>query len=144
MKIDSRMLAASIGKTFVPASILLLVRYSSISLDDKLSCYLADRPWFNELPNSKQITIRQLLQYTSGLADHVYLPEFRQRFADSLENPLLSKMETEDVIAILHKTDPLFESGEGWAYSDTGYLILGLVIEHVTQQNYYTWVNEKF
>lgn len=68
---ESGMLAASIGTTFVGATVLALVQEGVLSLDDPISKWLNDRSWFSRLPNHATITLRQLLNHTSGIANHV-------------------------------------------------------------------------
>ncbi len=72
MTVRSRMLAASIGKTFVGATMVALAREGCLDLDAPLSRYLSQRPWFTRLPNHASITLRHLLNHTSGLTDHVH------------------------------------------------------------------------
>lgn len=69
----SRMLAASIGKTFVGALVLSLEDDGAFNRTDRVSQYLGDAPWFDRLPNAQDITIGHLLTHSSGLPDHVYL-----------------------------------------------------------------------
>ena len=73
---DTRMPAGSIGKTFVSAMTLALVQDGKLSLDDKLEKWLGEEPWFAELPNGPQITVRHLLMHRAGLADHIYDPKW--------------------------------------------------------------------
>lgn len=73
MQPDTRMLAASIGKTVVAATVLSAVAEGRIGVDDLLSDHLGDRPWFDRLPNADTITVGHLLRHTSGLPDHVHM-----------------------------------------------------------------------
>lgn len=73
---ETPMLAASIGKTFVAATVLALESEGRLSQADLLAETLGDRPWFDDLPNAGSMTIGQLLRHTSGLPDHVYQPSF--------------------------------------------------------------------
>lgn len=72
MSIESRMPAGSIGKTFVAAVALSMVSDGTLDLDGKIIKWLGDEPWFNRLPNHEIITLRQLLNHSSGLIDHVF------------------------------------------------------------------------
>lgn len=69
---QSRMLAASIGKTFVAATILALDQEELLHLDDPISMWLSNRGWFERLPNYHTATILHLLTHTSGLPDHIH------------------------------------------------------------------------
>ncbi len=73
---ETTMLAASIGKTFVAATVLQLSEQGTLALDDPISRWLGDRVWFGRLPNGTTITVRHLLQHRSGLPDHVHMPAF--------------------------------------------------------------------
>jgi D-alanyl-D-alanine carboxypeptidase len=140
---DSRMLAASIGKTFVGATALALSHEGTLHLDDPISRWLGDRPWFARLPNHETTTLRQLLNHTSGIPNHVETREFTQAFAEgwrSYTNPFPPSRLIEFVL----DRPALFESGEGWAYSDTGYILVGLIIEAATGQSYYHEVRRRF
>lgn len=139
---ETPMLAASIGKTFVAATVLALENEGLLSQEDLVSIHLGHRPWFDMLPNAESITIGQLMRHTAGLPDHVRLPLFQQAWAR------LSKGEggfdPQDLVAFLAGQDPLFEVGTAWAYSDTGYVLLGILIEAVTGQTWHEVVQTRF
>ena len=67
------MMAASIGKRFAAATVLALAREGKLRLDDPVSTWLGDRPWFSRLPNHDPITLRHLLQHSAGLPDGYYM-----------------------------------------------------------------------
>lgn len=143
MSVRSRMLAASIGKTFVGATMLALAREGRLDLDAPLSLHLSDRPWFTRLPNHASVTLRHLLNHTSGLADHVHAPAFAAEAARTWrghDNPF----PPEKLIGYVLDQSPLFEAGHGWMYSDTGYILLGLVIETVTGRRHDDEVKARF
>ena len=81
MRPTSRMLAASIGKTFVSATVLGLAQDGKLGLDDSASQWLGDEPWFSRLPNHQDMTIRHLLTHRAGLVNHVDTTEFAAAFA---------------------------------------------------------------
>jgi D-alanyl-D-alanine carboxypeptidase len=134
------MLAASIGKSFVGTTVLALESEGRLSRNDLLSDHLGDRPWYEALPNSEAITIDHLLHHTSGLPDHVHLPEFQQAWEGLVSG---STFDVEDLIGFVTEREPLFEAGQAWAYSDTGYVLLGLVIEEVTGQGWHDAVRTR-
>ncbi len=143
MTTKSRMLAASIGKTFVAATVVALAKEGRLHLDDLLSRWLSDYSWYSRLPNHETITLRHLLTHSSGLSDHVYTTNFpallshRGFFVDSFFSPEL-------LIECILDLAPLFEAGKGWAYTDTGYILLGLVIEAVSGSSYYEELEMRF
>jgi D-alanyl-D-alanine carboxypeptidase len=71
------MLAASIGKTFVAATVLALESEGRLARADLLANYLGDRAWFVDLPNAQTITVGHLLHHSAGLPGHVHLPAFQ-------------------------------------------------------------------
>ena len=75
MKPNDRMLAGSVGKTFAAATALQLVKEGKINLDAKVEKYLGGEPWFSRLPNAKDITVRQLMNHTSGLVRYEFKPQ---------------------------------------------------------------------
>lgn len=140
---QSRMLAASIGKTFTGATILALAQENLLSLDDPVSKWLGDRPWYSRLPNHEEITIRHLLNHTSGIPDHVESEDFARAFGRDAELQN-EPMPPEKLISFTWDRQPLFKAGEGWSYTDTGYILLGLIIEKITGRSYYEEVKRRF
>lgn len=139
---DSRMLAASIGKTFVAATVLALESEGHLSSADLLAEHLGDRAWFRDLPNAQTITIGHLLHHTAGLPDHVHLPAFQSSWAQMTTGD--ARIPPEDLIGFVTGMEPLFEAGTAWSYSDTGYVLLGLVIEEVTGMPWEDVVRARF
>ena len=87
MSTSSRMLAASIGKTFVSATVLALAQEARLGLDDRISLWLSDEPWFARLPNNESITIRHLLTHSAGIPNHVDEPVFAAAFTENWAKP---------------------------------------------------------
>lgn len=133
MRFDDRMLAGSTGKTFAAATAFQLVSEGKLSLDDKVEKYLGSEPWFDRLPNARQITIRQLMNHTSGLVRY----EFKKEFTDLLTADPMKVWTPEERLAYLFDEKPPFEAGKGWDYSDTNYIVLGMIIERVTRKPFY-------
>lgn len=143
MTVQSRMLSASIGKTFAAAAAAALAHEGSLDLDVPVSRWLKDRPWFDRLPNTDRITMRHLLTHRSGLPNHVrsnrFAAELSRRWREK-DNPF----PPEALIGFILDTPPLFKPGKGWAYTDTGYILAGLVIEAAIESSYYTEIRERF
>jgi len=133
MKANDRMLAGSVGKTFAAATALQLVKEGKIGLEDKVEKYLGAEPWFPRLPNAKDITVRQLMNHTSGLVRYEFKPQFTK---DLTANPEKAWTPAELVAYLLDEKRP-FEAGKGWDYSDTNYIVLGMIIEKVTGRKFY-------
>lgn len=133
MKPNDLMLAGSVGKTYAAAVALQLVEEGKINLDDKIETYLGREKWFRRLPNAREITVRQLMNHTSGLARY----EFKEQFAKDLTANPDKVWKPEELLAYLFDEKAAFEAGKGWDYSDTNYIVLGMIIERVTGKKYY-------
>ena len=108
--------------TYIGQTFARLADEKKLSLDDPLST------WLPELPRSRQITVRQLLNMTSGYADYVYLPRVGRAVQ---RNPF--RQWNSDQLIRLGVTAPMdFAPGTNWGYSHTNYVILGRVLEKIT------------
>jgi len=128
MRASDRMLAGSVGKTFFAALALQLVAEGRLSLDDPISLHLGREPWFDRLPNAADITVRMLMNHTSGLVRY----EFSEAFARDLSAAPDRVWQPEEQIAYILDTRAPFAAGSGWDYSDTNYIVLGMIVERVT------------
>ena len=133
MTVRDRLLSGSIGKTYVSAVALQLVGEKKLDLDAKISNWFEEEKWFPQLPNGKDITVRMLMNHTSGIPEHVRLPEFGKAVG---ENPDHVWKPVELLEYILDKK-PLFPAGKGWAYADTNYIVLAMILETITDRTYY-------
>ena len=143
MSPQTRMLSASIGKTFVAATAVALARENGLSLETPVAQWLGDRPWFGRLPNHGDMTLRHLLTHTSGLPDHVHLKSFAadvSRRGNEAGNPF----QPESLVAYVIDEKPLFNAGEGWHYTDTGYILVGLVIESIAGRGCFDEMIDRF
>lgn len=140
MKPADRMPAGSTGKTFAAAMAMQLIKDGKISLDDKIEKYLGKEPWFTRLPNAKDITVRQLMNHTSGLVRY----EFKKEFTDYLTANPYKVWTPEDRLAYLFDEKPPFAAGAGWDYSDTNYIVLGMIMERVTGKKFYDEAQKRF
>ena len=142
MTITSRMPAGSVGKTFVSAVTLLMASEGLVNLDAPVSEVLGDLPWFNDVPNGADLTLRFLLQHSGGLPDHVDDLDFARMSETLFANPD-QPASPEELIATLANNEPLFAAGQGYAYSDTGYLLIGLVLEEVTDRSWWELLHQR-
>jgi D-alanyl-D-alanine carboxypeptidase len=117
---DSPLVIGSVTKTYVAATVLELVEEGRIGLDDSARDYLPD-----VTSVSPEITIRELLDHTSGLAD-VFNDTTRRGLEEHPEHAWTS----DEVLGSLHA--PWYDPGVGWAYANTNYYLLGMVVEAVT------------
>ncbi len=128
-----RMPAGSVGKTFFGAVALQLVHEGKLDLDAPISRYLGTEEWFPRLPNSAGVTVRMLMNHSSGIVRYEFNPRFLQ---DLLADPW-RVWRPEDEIAYLFGSEAPFAAGEGWTYSDTNYIILAMIMERITGENIY-------
>lgn len=120
-----RLLAGSIGKTFVAAVVLQLVEEGKIGLDDRLEKWVGREPWFGRLPNARELTVRSLLNHTAGLPEY-----FEQKgFAEAVKADPEREWTPAERLAFVLDARPLFPVGKGWSYADTDYILVGMVAE---------------
>jgi len=120
----------SITKQFTAASILLLQERGQLRVEDEITKYLPDYP-----THGQKITIEHLLTHTSGVPSYTGMAEWRPRVRED--------MKLQDLIAIF-KDKPLdFNPGEQWNYSNSGYILLGAIVEKVAGKSYEQFVEEE-
>jgi D-alanyl-D-alanine carboxypeptidase len=123
MQAVDRFRIASVTKTFVAAVVLELAAEGRLTLDDSVERWLPGL-----VPEGRSITLRELLNHTSGLYNYVDDPAFvAARIADP--GRVWSPRE---LVAVATSHPPNFPPGTGWSYSNTNYVLLGLVVERVT------------
>jgi D-alanyl-D-alanine carboxypeptidase len=123
MALDDKFRVGSNTKTFVVTVLLQLVDQRKLKLDDPVSKFNLGV----KVPNGNHITIRHLMQMRSGLIDLYALPAFQA--LDIAPNATFNRVHWVQ-LALDHP--PLFAPGTKWNYSNTNYMLLGMVIEAVT------------
>jgi D-alanyl-D-alanine carboxypeptidase len=124
---------ASISKTFTAIAVLILVEEKRISLNDTIGKFFPNIPdlW-------KSITIKQLLNHTSGISSFSKYSKIPCKVGKDVRD--YERGDAWKEVACL----PLeFKPGTGWLYGDTGYYLLGLLIETITQQKYEDFLKER-
>lgn len=121
---------ASISKTFTAAAVLLLQEQGKLTIDDTVAEHIPEFPY-------PQITVRMLLSHTSGLQNYMWLVEryWRQPHPPTNEDMLR--------LFITHPRPLDFRSGTRFAYSNTGYAFLGLLIERVSGQRFPDFMHDQ-
>jgi D-alanyl-D-alanine carboxypeptidase len=110
----------SVTKPFVAALVLALAEQGRLRLDDRLS------RWLPTYPNARSVTLRQLLSHTSGL----FNVDENESYVKAVDRALGRDWTPAQVLRYVRQ--PYFAPGEGWHYSDTNYVLLGLVIKRAT------------
>lgn len=115
---------ASVSKAFTAMGIVLLQKKQKLAYDDLMSKYIPELAYYGE------VTIKQLLQHTSGLPDYMDL---------FIENWDKSQFVTNEIIVsefVKYKPSVLFHPGDRFEYSNTGYALLALIIERVAEESF--------
>jgi D-alanyl-D-alanine carboxypeptidase len=115
----------SITKTFVSVVVVQLATEGVLGLDDPVERWLP-----GVVPNGQAITLRQLLNHTSGIYNYTEDPALIRSLA---RNPL-AVWPPAALVELANAHRPLFAPGSEWSYSNTGYILLGLVVEKATGQ----------
>jgi D-alanyl-D-alanine carboxypeptidase len=128
--LNTKFRIGSMNKMFTATAVLQLVQAGKINLNDPLVKYLPDYP--NKDLASK-VTIHHLLTHTGGTGDF-FGPEF--------DKHRLELRTLQDYVKLYGERGLAFEPGGRWAYSNYGFLLLGLVVEKASGQDYYDYVRE--
>ncbi|MEM9543042.1 MAG: serine hydrolase domain-containing protein [Cyanobacteria bacterium P01_E01_bin.42] len=123
-----RLYWASVGKTLTATAIVQLVEEGKLSLNDPLS------QWLPDFPNASSITIDHLLQHTGGIFSFNEASEVREN--SRYYSPT-------DAIALSADRGAMFCPGQFWRYSNTGYTLLGQIIERLEGRPYADVVNQR-
>ncbi|TPW15305.1 MAG: beta-lactamase [bacterium] len=120
---ESVLRIGSVTKQFTAVGILRLAERGKLSVGDTITKWLPDYP-----THGRTITIEHLLTHTSGIKGYTEVPEFNAHVNDD---------RTTDQVIALFKDEPLqFDPGTNWAYSNSGYFLLGVIIEKVSGMSY--------
>ncbi|MDN4873794.1 serine hydrolase domain-containing protein [Bacillus cereus] len=128
MKTDFRFRIGSVTKTFIATVLLQLSGENRLNLDDSIEKWLPGVIQGNGY-DGNQITIRQILNHTSGIADYTNSKDFD--ITDTKKS-----YTAEEFVKMGISLPPDFAPGKGWSYSNTGYVLLGILIEKVTGNSY--------
>jgi len=126
---DSIFRVGSLTKQFTAAAVLQLEEQGKLKLDDPLTLYLKDYP-----PPAKPVTLRHLLTHTSGIPGYTELQWFPSHMNQATPH--------EELVATFAKEPLQFDPGSRFSYSNSGYFLLGLVIERVSGQSYAEYLRE--
>jgi len=129
--VNTRFGTASAGKAFVAAGIMKLVESGKLSLDSKISLLEID---LKDI--SSEITVRQLLNHTSGIPDY-FDEEIMDEYADLwVTFPNYRVRESADILPLFIDKPMDYPPGTCFKYNNTGYVVLGLIIEKVTGMDF--------
>jgi CubicO group peptidase (beta-lactamase class C family) len=130
LSVASRFRIGSITKMFTAAMILQLVEQGKLKLSDTISKF------FPQIPNASKITIVQILSHRSGI------PNVR-RDQNSKGNVNTTPITKDEMLALIAKATPDFEPDSKQSYSNSGYFLLGLILEKLTRKTYEQALKER-
>ena len=130
---STRFLSGSTGKTITAILAVQLVRDGVLDLDTPLDERLAGQIWWDGLRNHERLTLRMLLNHSAGVPD--YLEDVGFFLASRIGGT--GRMTPEDLVGFVARDTPNGIPGEHYAYSDTDYILVGLIIETVTGEDFY-------
>lgn len=126
---DQSFRIGSITKQFAAATLLKLVDAGKLELDDPLSKFLP------KYPGGDKITVRQLLDHTSGVKSYTDLPEV-------MGGTIRNDLSTEALVATFKDLPVNFAPGEQWAYNNSGYVLVGAVIEVISGKPWFVQLHD--
>lgn len=132
---DTRFNMGSLGKLVTKLAIAQLVEAGRLGLDDPLGRWLPD--WPKE--SAGKITVEQLADHRSGVPDFLNEPRLRERFFKSDRSGL---RHNRDFVALFGDEPLLFEPGTSQRYSNSGYVLLGEIIERASGEDFYDYVRK--
>jgi CubicO group peptidase (beta-lactamase class C family) len=127
---DTQFRIGSMNKMFTATAILQLDQAGKLKLTDPLGKYLTDYP---NKEIAAKVTLHQLLTHTGGTGD-IFGPDF--------DKNRLALKTLQDYVKLYGQRGPEFEPGSKWEYSNYGFLLLGVIVEKVSGQDYYAYVRE--
>jgi CubicO group peptidase (beta-lactamase class C family) len=130
-QVNTKFDLGSMDKMFTAVAILQLVEQGKVSLQGTIADYVPDYP---NQEVARSVTIHQLLTHTSGLGDYFESERFDERRAQLRS--------VEDYLELFADAPLEFKPGEQVRYSNSGYIVLGLIIEKITGQSYYDYVRK--
>jgi CubicO group peptidase (beta-lactamase class C family) len=141
-EVDTIYEIGSITKQFTAVGIMMLVEDGLISTDDTLDKYLPEYPY------ASQITIKQLMNMTSGIMDYFKDKDYMQRFfgvekeEDAFNRRISKEIKNEELLEYVSEYELEFEPGTKYSYSNTNYHFLGMIIEKVSGMSYEEYITE--
>ena len=134
LTLNSQFRLASVSKQFTSVAVMKLKQEGKLDYDQKVSSILNDFPHEN-------ITIKHLLQHTSGIADYIKIINQNYVPQNSTKRNILGNNE---ILDIFYNSNPKlkFQPGEKYEYSNTGYLVLASIVEEVSKQHFREFLKE--
>ncbi|MBH1934084.1 beta-lactamase family protein [Streptomyces sp. AV19] len=132
---EDRFRVGSVSKVFTSVVLLQLEAEGRLSLDDTVEKWLPGVVRGNGNDGSK-ITVRQLLNHTSGLFNYTDDKDFYRQIHEDYPEHRFQSQTPAELIAVALRHEPEFAPGTGWHYSNTNYILAGMIVEKVTGHRY--------
>jgi CubicO group peptidase (beta-lactamase class C family) len=129
---------ASFTKQFTAMAIMLLAHDGKLQYDDPLTQFFPDFPAYG-----KQITVRNLLNHTSGLPDYEDLMDAVEKSKGPIWSPEKQIQDAEVLELLKKETKGKFAPGTSWSYSNSGYVVLGLIVAEVSGKPYREFLHDR-
>jgi CubicO group peptidase (beta-lactamase class C family) len=130
-QLDTKFNLGSMNKMFTAVAVAQLVEADRLSFDDTIIEHIPDYP---NQDVAQKVTVHQLLTHTSGMANY-WTQEYMRTSKDRFRA-------VADYLPLFVDQPLLFEPGSQYSYSNSGFMVLGLIIEHVSGQSYFDYVRE--
>jgi hypothetical protein len=127
--LDQKFGLASLGKMFTAVSVLQLIQRKKVSLDSTVATYL---PQFKNRTIAEEVTIRHLLTHTSGMGDFFEIPDYQKNAANYKT--------ANDFLPLLEFDTLSFKPGSSWQYSNSGFILLALIVEKITGMSFVDYI----
>ena len=131
MAVDHVFRLGSITKQFTAIAIMMLQEEGALAVTDPITNYLTEYP-----THGHEITVEHLLTHTSGIQSYTSIPGFMQ-------NETRKDLKLDELIEVFQDMDMNFSPGEEWRYNNSGYILLGAIIEEVSGKSYAEFIQEK-
>jgi len=129
LRADSVFRIGSMTKQFAAAGLLQLVDAGRVKLEDPLSKYVP------EYPGGDRITVLQLLNHTAGVRNYTAIPGY-------MNEPVRRDLTTAQMIDVFKNEKPVFEPGSKWDYSNSGYILVGALIEAASGKPWHEYLRQ--
>lgn len=130
-RVDTKFNLGSMNKMFTGVAVAQLAEQGKLSFDDPVGKHLPD---YSNKQVAEKVTVHQLLTHTSGMGSY---------FNDKFENSSRAKFrEVRDYLPLFVDEPLQFEPGARWSYSNSGFMLLGAIVEKVSAQNYFDYIRQ--
>jgi len=129
---------ASVSKQFTAMAIMLLIHEGRLRYDTPVTDVLPEFPSYG-----RAITIRHLLTHTAGLADYEDLMAADERAGGPAYTPAQQISDAQVLALLMRESKPLFPPGSQWAYSNSAYVLLGLIVSRVSGESFASFLHDR-